>query len=181
MMEEQLKVLKVMNEVTSRIDMNAFAQMVGLNPHQTIERVQELVNAGLVRKVGGGYGITEKGKAILQAFTPVPKDAAFHFYTAIGQPTGFSAESLKEFYEIVKRVTVESVEFHLYRGDFENWIKAAFKDAALADKLASLKSAGLKGEELRTEIVAAIAAEYSLSIFARDANPNVAVPFLFPA
>ena len=57
-MEDQLKVLKVMNEVTSRIDMNAFAQMVGLNPHQTIERVQELVNAGLVRKAGGGYGIT---------------------------------------------------------------------------------------------------------------------------
>jgi hypothetical protein len=36
-MEEQLKVLKVMSEVTSRIDMNAFAQMVGLNPHQILE------------------------------------------------------------------------------------------------------------------------------------------------
>ena len=98
-MEEQLKVLKVMNEVTSHIDMNSFARMVGLNPHQTIKRMQELVNAGLVRKVGGGYGITGKGKAILQAFKPVPKDAAFHFYTAIGHPTGFSAKSLKDFYE----------------------------------------------------------------------------------
>jgi DNA-binding Lrp family transcriptional regulator len=161
-MEEQLKVLKVMNEVTSRMDLNAFAQMVGLNPNQTIEHVKELVNAGLVKKVGGGYGITEKGKATLKAITPVPKDMAFHFYTDVGHPTGFSAESLKEFYEIVKRVTIESVEFHLYRGDFENWIKAAFKDAALADKLASLKSSGLKGEELRTGIVAAIAAEYSI-------------------
>jgi len=161
-MEEQLKVLKIMNEVTSRLDLNSFAQMVGLNPNQTIEHVKELVNAGLVRKVGGGYGITEKGKAILKAIAPVPKDMAFHFYMGVGQPTGFSAESLKEFYEIIKRVTVDSVDFHLYRGDFENWIKAAFKDASLADKLASLKSAGLKGEELRTEIVAAIAAEYSL-------------------
>lgn len=159
-MEEQLKVLKVMNEVTSRIDMNAFARMVGLNPHQTIERVQELVNAGLVRKVGAGYGITEKGKAILQAFTPVPKDAAFHFYTAIGQPTGFSAESLKDFYEIVKRVAVESLEFHLYREDFENWIKAVFKDAALADELANMKSSQLKGEDLRKEILKAIAAKF---------------------
>ena len=160
MMEKQLKVLKVMSEVTSRIDMNAFARMVGLNPNQTIERMQELVNAGLVRKVGGGYGITEKGKAILQAFTPVPKDAAFHFYTAIGQPTGFSAESLKDFYEIVKRVAVESLEFHLYRGDFENWIKTVFKDAALADGLASLKSANVKGEDLRQGILKAIAAKY---------------------
>jgi predicted transcriptional regulator len=159
-MEEQLKVLKVMNEVTSRIDMNTFAQMVGLNPHQTIERVQELVNAGLVRKAGGGYGITEKGKAILQAFTPVPKDAAFHFYTAIGQPTGFSAESLKDFYEIVKRVAVESLEFHLYREDFENWIKAVFKDAALADELANMKNSQLKGEDLRKEILKATAAKF---------------------
>jgi Mn-dependent DtxR family transcriptional regulator len=161
-MEDQLKVLKVMNEVTSRMDLNAFAQMVGLNPNQTIEHVKELVNAGLVRKMGAGYGITEKGKVILKAITPVPKDMAFHFYTDVGHPTGFSAESLKEFYEIIKRVTVESVEFHLYRGDFENWINAAFKDAALAGKLASLKNSGLKGEELKKEIVAAIAAAYSL-------------------
>jgi Mn-dependent DtxR family transcriptional regulator len=160
-MEEQLKVLKVMNEVTSRMDLNAFAQRVGLNPNQTIEQVKELANAGLVKKVGGGYGITEKGKAILKATKPVSKDMAFHFYTNVGHPTGFSAESLKEFYEIVKRVTVESVDFHLYRGDFENWISAAIKDTTLADKLASLKGLGLKGEELKQEIVAAIAAEYS--------------------
>jgi len=160
LMEEQLKVLKVMSEVTSRIDMNAFARMVGLNPSQTIERMQELVNAGFIRKVGGGYGITEKGKAILKAITPVPKDTAFHFYTGIGQPTGFSAESLKDFYEIVKRVAVESLEFHLYRGDFENWIKTAFKDAELTDELTNLKSATLKGEELRKEIITALAAKY---------------------
>jgi DNA-binding Lrp family transcriptional regulator len=159
-MEEQLKVLKVMSEVTSRIDMNTFAQMVGLNPSQTIERMQDLVNAGLIRKVGGGYGITEKGKAILKAITPVPKDTAFHFYTGVGQPTGFSAESLKDFYEIVKRVAAESLDFHLYRGDFENWIKNALKDVTLADELASLKSAVLKGEELRQKILKAIATRY---------------------
>ena len=159
-MEEQLKVLKVMSEVISRIDMNAFARMVGLNPSQTIERMQDLVNAGFIRKVDGGYGITEKGKAILKAITPVPKDTAFHFYTEVGQPTGFSAESLKDFYEIVKRVAVESLDFHLYRGDFENWIKAAFEEEALADELGSLKSATLKEEELRQGILKAIAARY---------------------
>jgi DNA-binding Lrp family transcriptional regulator len=158
--EEQLRVLKGMSEITSRIDLNAFAQMVGLNPDQTIERVQELVNSGLVKKTGGGYGITEKGKAILKAITPVPKDAAFHFYTEVGHPTGFSAENLKDFYEIAKRVAATSLEFHLYRGDFENWIKAAFEDSALADELASLKNANVKGEELRQGILKAIAAEY---------------------
>ncbi len=159
-MEEQLKVLKVMSEVTSRMDMNAFAQMVGLNLSQTMERMQDLVNAGLIRKVGGGYGMTEKGKAVLKAITPVPKEMAFHFYMEVGQPAGFSAESIKDFYEIVKRVAVESVEFHLYRGDFENWIKTAVEDAALADELASLKSANVKGEELRQGILKAIMAKY---------------------
>jgi DNA-binding Lrp family transcriptional regulator len=159
-MDEQLKVLKVMSEVTSRIDMNAFSQMVGLNPSQTVERMQDLVNSGFIRKMGGGYGITEKGKAILKAITPVPKDTAFHFYTGVGQPTGFSAESLKDFYEIVKRVAAESLDFHLYRGDFENWIKNALKEVTLADELDSLKSEVLKGEELRQKILKAIAAIY---------------------
>jgi hypothetical protein len=150
-----------MNEITSRIDLNAFAQIVNLTPNQTIECVQELVNSGLVKKAGGGYGITGKGKIILKAITDVPEDMTFHFYTAVGQPTGFSAESLKEFYEIVKRVATASLEFHLYRGDFENWIAAAFEDKALADKLAGLKAANVKGEELRQEILKSIAAKYS--------------------
>ncbi len=159
-MEEQLKVLKVMNEVTGRMDMNAFAQLVGLNTHQTIERMQDLINAGLVRKVGGGYGITEKGKTILQASTPIPKSAAFHFYTAIGQPTVFSAESLKDFYEIVKRIAAESLEFHLYREDFENWIKNVFEDATLADQLTHLRTSQLKGEDIRQRILKTIAAKF---------------------
>jgi len=159
-MEEQLKVLKVMSEVTSRIDMNAFCQMVGLNPSQTAERMQDLVKLGFIRKIGGGYGITAKGKAILKAITPVPKDSAFHFYTGFGQPTGFSAESLKDFHEIVKRVAAESLDFHLYRGDFENWIENAIKDTGLADELANLKIERVKGEELRQRILKAIAVRY---------------------
>jgi len=159
-MEEQLKVLKAMSEVTSRMDMNSFAQMVGLNPSQTVERMQDLAKSGFIRKVGAGYGITEKGKATLKAIIPVPKDTAFHFYTDFGQPTGFSAESLKDFYEIVKRVTAGSLDFHLYRGDFENWIKNALKDPVLADELVSLKKETLKGEELRQRILMSIATRY---------------------
>jgi predicted transcriptional regulator len=158
--EEQLKVLKVMSEVTSRVDMNAFAERVGLTANQTIECMQDLVKNGLIRKVGGGYGITEKGKAVLKAITPVSKDMMFHFYSEVGRPTGFSATSLKDFYEIVKRITAESLEFHLYRGDFENWIKTALENAPLADKLASLKSANVKGEELRQKLLKTIAASY---------------------
>lgn len=162
MMDEQLKVLKVMSEVTSRVDMNSFAQMVGLNIEETMQRMQDLASAGFIRRINGGYSITEKGRALLKAITPVPKELAFHFYTGIGQPTGFSAESLKDFYEIIKRVATASLEFHLYREDFENWIKTVFKDAPLAEAIANLRASQLKGEELRQEILKTIVSKFNL-------------------
>ncbi|MEM2108621.1 MAG: DUF5752 family protein [Candidatus Bathyarchaeia archaeon] len=160
-MDEQLKVLKVMSEVTNRIDINSFAQMVGLNIEETMQRMQDLASVGFIRRINGGYSITEKGRALLKAVAPLSKELAFHFYTAIGQPTGFLAESLKDFYEIVKRVAVESLEFHLYREDFENWIKTVFKDTALAGALAELRASYLKGEELRQAILKAIASKFN--------------------
>jgi len=122
--------------------------------------LQELAKAGLVRKVGSGYGITENGRAILKAFTPVPRDMEFHFYTGIGQSTGFAAKSLKDFYEIVKQVAIDSLEFHLYRGDFESWIQTAFNDAAFAEELTKMEKAKLKGENLRKEIIKVAEARY---------------------
>lgn len=160
MMEEQIKVLKVMSEVTGRLDLNEFARMVGLTPNQTIMQMQELLKVDFVRKVGGGYGITEKGRAILKAFTPVPAGMEFHFYVAIGYPTSFAAKSIGDFYEIVKQITSDSLEFHLYRGDFENWIRTVFSDTAFAAELENLKNAKLTGENLRTEIVKAAEARY---------------------
>jgi predicted transcriptional regulator len=162
--EESLKVLKVMNEVTSRTDLNGFARMVGLTPNETIEEIQNLVKAELVRKSGGGYGITEKGKAAIKAFTQVPETAKFHFYSGMGQPTSFKAESIRTFYDAAKQVPVESLEFHVYRSDFENWLRSEIQDAVLADELARVKNAGLKGEELREAILKAVESEYSAEI-----------------
>ena len=84
--EEQFKVLKTMNEASNRMDLNMFAQKVNLSSNQTIQQMQELAKEGFLRKVGGGYGITEKGKAVLKAFTPVPKEMGFHFYYGINSP-----------------------------------------------------------------------------------------------
>ena len=95
-------------------------------------------------------------------YTPAPKDMAFRFYTGIGQPSSFSAESPKDFYEIVTRVAVESLEFHLYRKDFENWIKNALKDSELAEEFAKLRAMKLKGEDLRKEMMKTLAATYGI-------------------
>jgi DNA-binding Lrp family transcriptional regulator len=159
--EERLKVLKVMNDVAGRLDLNEFARMVGLTPSQTIEHMQELLKLGFVRKVDNGYGITEKGRVALKAFTQVPPEMGFQFYTGIGQPTGFAARSLKDFYEIVKQAAVDTLEFHLYRGDFENWIRGVIKDVAFADDFKNMKKMQLKGESLRKEIIRAAEARYA--------------------
>ena len=163
MKEESLKVLKVMNEVTTKTDLNGFARMVGLSPTETIEQMQELLKSGLVRKAGSGYGITEKGKNALRSFVPVGKGKEFHFYNDIDQPNGFQAENILSFYQILKIAPVASLEFHLYREDFEKWIHAEFEDSVLINELAKIKSYELKGEELRKEILLALGRRYYIS------------------
>ena len=159
MKEEQIKILKTMNEATNRMDLNMFAHMVNLNTNQAMAQVQELAKAGFLRKIGSGYGVTEKGKAALKVFTPVSSEMGFHFYFSIGQPTGFTAQTLEEFYRFIKQVSADSLEFHLYRGDFENWLRDVLKDSDLAEAIGNLKTDELKGEDLRKELLKVIDAK----------------------
>jgi hypothetical protein len=160
--DASLRVLKVMNEVTVRMDLNGFAKMVGLTPTETIEQFQELLKAGFVRKSGNGYGVTGKGKNALKAFARVPEGKEFHFYNEIDKPTGFHADSIISLYELVKLLSNESIEFHLYRGDFENWFREEFEDPVLANELAGMKSCELKDEALRSEILAVLEERYGV-------------------
>ena len=68
-----------MNEATNRMDLNMFAHMVNLNPNQAIAEVQELAKEGFLRKVGGGFGLTQKGKNALKAYTPVLSEMGFNY------------------------------------------------------------------------------------------------------
>jgi predicted transcriptional regulator len=160
--EEQIKILKTMNEATNRMDLNMFAQMVNLNPNQAITEVQELAREGFLRKVGGGFGLTEKGKNALKAYVPVSADVGFNFYVGVDKPLGFSAQSLDEFYRLIKQVCSDALEFHLYRGDFENWLREVCRDADLAEAFGTLKAEGLKGEDLRKALLKVIDAKYGI-------------------
>ena len=162
MKEEQLRVLRVMSEATGHVDFAEFAKMVELSPSETLDTLKELTTTGHVRKVGGGYGLTEKGKTVLRATTRVSQGSEFNFYNEIGQPTGLSAASPKDFYEVTKKVDASSLEFHLYRGDFENWTRSTLGNAAFADDLVNVKSTELKGEDLRAQLLKAMEARYSL-------------------
>ena len=162
MKDEEFRVLKVMSEVTHRMDLNEFARMVELNANEALECIQDLARTGLLKKSGGGYGITEKGKAILHAQTMVADGLEFKFYTTVGQPMASSARSLKEFYETIKTIDVASLEFHLYREDFTNWVQAVVKDEVLATELENVRQSELKGESLRKRIVSVIEKHYGM-------------------
>lgn len=110
----------------------------------------------------GLYAITERGKKALgipeidketarAMLADTPPDKAFHFYTNIGQPLNLYANSLQDFCDKILKVSVDSVEFHLNRGDLESWF-TALGDMELARKIALLKEKRLVGEELRTRL-----------------------------
>jgi hypothetical protein len=82
----------------------------------------------------------------------VPREKAFYFFTSIGNYTGASASSLKEFMEKVNEVNVKSLEFHLYRGDFEKWVSEILQDGELAGDIRRLQRLNLMGESLRNQL-----------------------------
>ena len=83
---------------------------------------------------------------------PVNQERAFYFYAGIGEPTGDSAKSLRELVERAKGVPLKSLEFHLGRGDFENWVYM-LGDPELVKALVKLRGSGASGEKLRGELV----------------------------
>lgn len=162
MKEDHLKILKTMHEATNRMDINMFAQTVNLNPNQAIAQVQELAQEGFLCKVGSGYGLTEKGKNALKMSEQVPEKAIFQFYVGMDKPLDFSAHSLEEFYRLVKQVCSDSLDFHLYRGDFERWLREVLGDKNLADETDNIKAAEIKGEELRKALLKVIDTRYGV-------------------
>jgi len=79
----------------------------------------------------------------------VPPQKAFYFYRDIGAPIGKSASSLEEFSHQLETVDASSIEFHVKRGDFENWVRDIFHNNKLAGRLRTIKTLGLRGEQLR--------------------------------
>ena len=109
----------------------------------------------------GLYTITERGKKALgipgigketaKAILADTRDKAFHFYADIGKPLNCCAKSLEDFCSKIQKISVDSIEFHLNRGDFESWF-VGLGDLELAKKTALLKKKKLAGEELRTRL-----------------------------
>lgn len=87
-----------------------------------------------------------------KALRNVLREEAFYFFTSIGNYTGESASSLDEFLQKVKEVDIKSLEFHLFREDFEKWIAQTVGDDKLAGEIKILRGLKATGNTLRDRL-----------------------------
>ena len=98
--------------------------------------------------------------SISRILRKVPRENAFYFFTSIGNYIGENATSLEEFVRKIKEVDAKSLEFHLYRGDFEKWVAETLEDEELAEKIRSLKSLNPAGNSLRNQLYLIVSKRY---------------------
>lgn len=79
----------------------------------------------------------------------------FRFSLGVDQFTAYVACSLNDFLEVLKSVPSQSLEFHLYRGDFEIWLKSIGAEE-LAKLFSLIRKENLSGEILRNRLFEAI-------------------------
>jgi hypothetical protein len=92
------------------------------------------------------------------------RDEALYFIKSISFifPTNYVANDLSEFLEMLKKITIDSIYFHIFESrlrlakgtnDFSNWIKESVGDGKLADDIAKLDPYSYTLEELKESIV----------------------------
>ena len=91
----------------------------------------------------------------------LPREKAFYFFTSIGNYTGESAASLKEFTEKISEVNMKSIVFHFCRGDFEKWISEVLEDGELAQQIGVFRKSSPVEEELKSELHRILSRRYS--------------------
>ena len=79
-------------------------------------------------------------------------ERAFHFW-APGKYLGIRARSFKEFMDALQFVEPVSLEFHMGKGDFANWLEFELDRPKQAEKIRKLKEDGSIGEDLRDKLL----------------------------
>lgn len=87
----------------------------------------------------------------LRAQPKLSPEKSFHFWTKAGY-LGIKADSLNEFLRILEYIEIESLNYHIEKNDFENWITYELEKKDLANMIAKLKKQKAKGERLRQNL-----------------------------
>lgn len=92
------------------------------------------------------------------------KDDEFHFMKSVSfiMPTAYAAQDLKEFAQILKKITIDSIYFHIFEArlrvgkktnDFSHWIETSFGNKKLADRISGLDPYTRTLEDLRKTLI----------------------------
>jgi Mn-dependent DtxR family transcriptional regulator len=153
------KILKIIWELGIPVTVREIADKMRIPARSANMHLLGLKRQKFVKKTESGYMVTEEGseaigfpktnKALAERIlSETPLENAFHFYADIGKPLGVFANSLSDFSEKVRFIDIESLTFHLRRGDFESWINL-LGDRKLAERLGKIRKANYAGEALR--------------------------------
>lgn len=88
------------------------------------------------------------------------REEAFYFFTSIGNYIGESAASLEEFVKKIVEVNTRSLEFHLYRKDFEKWVAETLGDEKLAEQIKNVRDLNPTGDALRDKLYLVVSKRY---------------------
>ena len=105
---------------------------------------------------GGVVGKRPKNSRCTIVLRELPREEAFYFFSDVGNYTGESAASLEEFVKKIREVDNKSLEFHLYRGDFEKWVGQVLADKRLAEEIRNLRNVNVAGDALRARLYSVV-------------------------
>jgi len=139
------------------------AEEIGLGFPSVMMHIIGLTKMGYVTTPEKGhYVITENGKKAL-GFPDIDKEKAqqilaylsveksFQFYADVGKPLNALAASLQDFREKLLKIDLDSIDFHIKRGDFQAWFRE-LGDVELARKTMLVRERKVSGEELRKKL-----------------------------
>jgi len=92
------------------------------------------------------------------------KEEEFYFIKSISfvLPTDYIAHDLEEFANILEKITMDSIYYHIFESrlrlekktnDFSNWVETSIGDKNLADKIAQLDPYTHTLENLRKTLI----------------------------
>ena len=159
---EMLRLIQTLNTLDGPANITEIVAGSGLSRGKVLGNLPKLCMVGFVDKQGSQYYISEKGRTVLGELESVPENKGFHFYIEEGVYMGLTAYSLKDFHDIIRTVDVKSIEFHMQRKDFENWVREVLRDGELASEIAEIGNSGVLGESLQVGLYEAVDRNYKM-------------------
>ncbi len=96
------------------------------------------------------------------------REEEFHFIKSVSfiLPTGYAAYNLRDFVEVLKKITIDSIYFHIFEArlrlekptnDFSYWLEHSLGDKELADRIRGFDPYTRTLEDLRNTLIQIIA------------------------